>query len=73
METVTIKCPKCNLGLDVDIMKPAFDFGETREGVRECPNCEGVIRISIKHTEKDNEYNKQAQPADTSIQCYSTR
>jgi hypothetical protein len=45
----TIKCPKCNIGMDIDIHKtpePIFT-PYFSSGVRQCPNCEMVIDMSI--------------------------
>ena len=56
---LTIKCPQCGIGLDIDLHKePEPILTHYHEGgLRDCPNCDLVVHVTVDGNRKERDAN----------------
>ena len=53
-QTITIECPRCNLGQDIPIKdsEPIFDL-YYMDAFKSCPQCGLILHLSLTGNEKE--------------------
>lgn len=60
-QAVTIKCPGCNIGMDIELIEdidPIFTLRHLGNS-KDCPNCDLSIHVTIDANKKNHKIDKE--------------